>query len=338
MKVLSHSCTVRCRQCPGVLQFQPDPARALTVSGVEVLTDVDVLAATVVGCTQSGSGKTPCRGVASILAGESEELGVGGAKPMEADLRVLTDGGPPQLMELASDGGSVLGRSTGKTLLSFVMLDTFGRPMANEALELVDVSGRVLRVRTDDEGRVEQETDQVGALVQIRREGEEAEEAARQDEEAEAARDDIKYYDVAAGVVVPEDPEPTINAMARQYYDKQKTKILITSGVRSAVAQARAMIGKLRAGDDLAVYRRQDLVREVKAAWRNGGGVSGVAAVIRAQVARGAYLSRHLTGRAIDVRSRGMSAAQKADFEAAATAHASSWVLERRPPHYHLQF
>jgi len=81
-------------------------------------------------------------------------------------------------------------------------------------------------------------------------------------------------------------------------------ELYVTSGVRSAADQARAMMAKLEADSDaLDIYVRDDLVAELLAAdfarWTE---------LIEAQIAAGHYLSAHLTGRALDLRTAGAGA------------------------------
>ena len=60
--------------------------------------------------------------------------------------------------------------------------------------------------------------------------------------------------------------------------------------------------------------------------------------VIEGQVKKGIYLSKHLRAGAIDVRSRDMSNKEKEYFKQAIKGVANSFILEKKPPHWHLQF
>ncbi len=60
--------------------------------------------------------------------------------------------------------------------------------------------------------------------------------------------------------------------------------------------------------------------------------------VIKAQMKKGKYISKHLNVGAVDVRSRDMSAKEKEAFKKSAKKHAKTVILEITPPHWHLQF
>ena len=88
--------------------------------------------------------------------------------------------------------------------------------------------------------------------------------------------------------------------------------LVVTSGIRTANAQAAAMLSKLergQTGDDLlALYVRDDLVNELLATGRTQ---SQWAEVIQAQIDRGDLLSSHLSGRAVDLRTSNLSDDQR---------------------------
>lgn len=108
----------------------------------------------------------------------------------------------------------------------------------------------------------------------------------------------------------------------------------VTSGVRTAAAQAAAMLSKLSQGDDLmALYRDDGKIARLLTlpadpqAW---------AAQIQQWVDEGSYLSRHLTGRALDLRIRDLDEGQIALVTSSAKELGARVLREGTPPHLHL--
>lgn len=137
-----------------------------------------------------------------------------------------------------------------------------------------------------------------------------------------------------------------LDAVAARVFKASRHRLHVTSGVRTPRSQARAMYNKLRAGGSLGIYMRQDLVKPIHAAWREGRRkkwkadrtVEAMAAVLARQVAAGHYLSRHLSGRGFDLRSVGMPRkARSALYRAVREVGGLSIIEERRPPHFHLE-
>ena len=66
--------------------------------------------------------------------------------------------------------------------------------------------------------------------------------------------------------------------------------------------------------------------------------IDALADVLRAQMDRGVYVSAHLRAGAVDVRSRGMSAADKRAFVAGVEEVGGAEVIEEStPPHFHVE-
>jgi len=113
-------------------------------------------------------------------------------------------------------------------------------------------------------------------------------------------------------------------------------EIVVTSGYRDAAAQARAMIEKVRQGGptELRIYGDRAAVAALlalpldEAAWT---------AQIAAWEAVGRRLSRHQTGRGVDIRTRDIAPARVRQIETAARALGWNTLLEGIPPHLHLE-
>ena len=113
-------------------------------------------------------------------------------------------------------------------------------------------------------------------------------------------------------------------------------ELVVTSGYRSPGAQARAMLAKIEQGgeDELRIYGDRAAVAALLALPREE---SAWTAQIAEWAAAGRYLSRHQTGKALDLRTRDVDPARVRLIEA--TARALGWrtLLEAVPPHLHLQ-
>jgi len=113
--------------------------------------------------------------------------------------------------------------------------------------------------------------------------------------------------------------------------------VVITSGLRSVSDQASAMWTKITGGDDLYdLYSQKDLIGEVMS---SASSKSAIRAVIAEQVNRGRYLSDHMRGNAVDIRSRDLSSSQKATVMALADELGAKPVDETTSasPHIHVE-
>lgn len=155
-----------------------------------------------------------------------------------------------------------------------------------------------------------------------------------------------RSFTAEPGIVLNALIEEKAEAIGAIYLAATRRRIHVTSGVRPPLRQARAMYQKLRAGGSLGVYKRQDLVRPVREAYLDGRRkrlgkertIAAMAEVLERQVADGQLLSSHLSGRAFDVRSSGLTRRQKAAFREAVRRVGGVRVIEeRRPPHFHLE-
>ena len=111
--------------------------------------------------------------------------------------------------------------------------------------------------------------------------------------------------------------------------------IYVTSATRTPEQQAAALVTKRNLGDNLyALYRRDDIVKELMAVPNT---TAAMAAVIRKWMGRNVYLSRHMRGDALDIRSKDIQPAQIQAIMAAARGLASKAILESTPPHIHVE-
>lgn len=105
--------------------------------------------------------------------------------------------------------------------------------------------------------------------------------------------------------------------------------ILVTSGVRLAEEQAAAMArNRINKGDDSQrqLYRQNpDLIAELLAVPAT---TAAMTPVLQAQIKRGRFISRHLRGDAIDIRTNNLTYEQRTRVEAAAKELDATTVFE----------
>jgi len=109
----------------------------------------------------------------------------------------------------------------------------------------------------------------------------------------------------------------------------------VTSGVRSARAQADAMFKKIELGDTtLSDYRNRDYAQAIIDAHPN----LELATERIIDFADNGIGSVHLSGKAIDFRIYTLSEAQKQKLLAAIAAQGGRAIVEEIPPHIHASF
>jgi|GEM_PF-1730525 len=158
-----------------------------------------------------------------------------------------------------------------------------------------------------------------------------------------------RLYDVESDATVPFAVERLVDRIARSHYASTHHRLTVTSGSRGPDKQARAMFDKLELGDNiLALYRDQEAARQIKAAYdagkKEGGSadkiIEAMTTVIRAQVATGVYISKHLKDGAVDIRITDMGPDEAADFRKQVSESddiIEVGLEETKPPHFHLE-
>lgn len=159
----------------------------------------------------------------------------------------------------------------------------------------------------------------------------------------------IKAYSISDNsVVLGVGVEDIIKPIAFRFYcnTSPNKSIVITSGYRSPIAQAKAMFTKLELKDDLVkLYKNKAAAMEVKVEYdtrkknkeTDAAIVSGIQAVLEGQVAKGIYISSHLNSKAFDVRSRDMSSNDIILFRKVCDGFVQKFLHELKPPHLHLE-
>lgn len=112
--------------------------------------------------------------------------------------------------------------------------------------------------------------------------------------------------------------------------------LTVTSGVRSASAQADAMLKKLQAGGAQELYEVYASDATVKKLLDSGRDATTWARIIQDETAKGVRLSRHLGGGSLDLHTATLSSAQVDKIKAAVKATGGSYLYEDAPPHLHV--
>ena len=153
-------------------------------------------------------------------------------------------------------------------------------------------------------------------------------------------------YRVRRRVKLTKDNEAIVARIAARFFLDTGRELVVTSGLRDANTQARAMyVKRSRGGSLVGLYRNKIAIGAIEQAYQQGvkkrqgadAIVARMAKVIAGQIARGVYISRHLQAGAVDIRSRTMSVRDHRAFRQAAAAEGARVLLERRPPHYHVR-
>jgi hypothetical protein len=131
--------------------------------------------------------------------------------------------------------------------------------------------------------------------------------------------------------------------MGRIYVRRTKRPLIATSFKRTPMEQARAMRNNIRRYGVryvLGIYRHSAAAREIIWAYsanhhRPQQALTEMSHIISTQVARGVYVSDHLRGNAVDIRSRGRNGARLAILREA--AHEVGATVLKEIDHYHVR-
>ena len=152
-------------------------------------------------------------------------------------------------------------------------------------------------------------------------------------------------YAVLPDVTLSDRAAAKVERLDRAYFQKTGTHLVVTSGTRDPIRQAKAMYKMLRLGADiLELYRHKAAAREIKQAYDSSAGkppedaIGAIHAVLQAQMDRGVFISAHLRAGAVDIRNKTMSPAERRAFVKSVEELGGAALLEEtKPPHYHLQ-
>jgi peptidoglycan hydrolase-like protein with peptidoglycan-binding domain len=137
-----------------------------------------------------------------------------------------------------------------------------------------------------------------------------------------------------------------VERLAYLYYLWTGERITVKSGTRTPRSQAEDMYDNWYFGRNTRThYKNREAEREIRQAYNasiaahesRSATVNAMTKVIETQVRRHDYISLHLIGRAVDVRSHGMSPDDKVIFEELGAKLPGVRVLHEEN-HYHLQF
>jgi hypothetical protein len=149
----------------------------------------------------------------------------------------------------------------------------------------------------------------------------------------------------SSAVVLNPALERKAGEIADAFFNLTGKDIVLTDGNRTALDQATQVYAKILS-HDLTIYTNQKAAQEIKAAYDSavsagkskGEVIKAMAAVIEKQIRNKVYISKHLTGKAFDVRSRDMTTNQKKTFkQVVQTIGGLTMIEEGKPPHFHIQ-
>ena len=156
------------------------------------------------------------------------------------------------------------------------------------------------------------------------------------------------HYEVLPHVALPMEIELAVARLADRFYSRARCPLVITSGPRTPESQAFAMYLKINQGASLrGLYRKTEAAQEIRKAYdagrrarkKHGPIIADMAEVIRQQMARGVYISPHLKGGAVDIRSRTLNRRAKIALQDAVARFRGMRLIreEKIPPHFHLE-
>jgi hypothetical protein len=149
----------------------------------------------------------------------------------------------------------------------------------------------------------------------------------------------------SASIILSPAVEKKVNEVADAFFNLTNKKIVITDGTRTSQQQALQVHNKILA-HDLGIYINHKAANEIKAAFdlaksqgkAKADVLKAMAAVIEKQVERKVFISRHLTGKAFDVRNIDMTLNQQNIFkQVIQTIGGMTLLPEGKPPHFHVQ-
>jgi len=156
-------------------------------------------------------------------------------------------------------------------------------------------------------------------------------------------------YTRLPGVEIPAAIAARLAEFAAAFQRETGKALVITDGTRDPAVQASRMLRNLDRGDDIVRnYANKSAARVVRDAYvrarrerlPDSEVLAALTAVIRAQVAAGDYVSKHLREGAVDVRTHDLTRRELGVLRRLAAARDVEVVDETRTatPHYHLNF
>jgi peptidyl-tRNA hydrolase len=149
----------------------------------------------------------------------------------------------------------------------------------------------------------------------------------------------------SSSIILSPAVEKKVNEVADAFFNLTNKKIVITDGTRTPQQQALQVYNKILT-NDLGIYINHKAANEIKVAFdlaKSQGKakadiLNAMAVVIEKQIASKVFISRHLTGRAFDVRNKDMTPNQQNIFRQVIQTRGGMTVLpEGKPPHFHVQ-
>jgi hypothetical protein len=159
----------------------------------------------------------------------------------------------------------------------------------------------------------------------------------------------MNNVNISPDVDVPNHLRPRLSELADRYYEATGKKLTVTDGVRTAQDQAQRVLERIEdkgMEDTLTFYRDSEGIKRVVEAYGSQetaeGRLEAMAKVIKERAEQGKYLSNHLPGNSLDIRSNDMTSDEtkvfKRLFDGREGIELSDHTLRGVHPHYHLDF
>lgn len=141
-----------------------------------------------------------------------------------------------------------------------------------------------------------------------------------------------------SGVELNEDMHTFLSALRSKVSTSTVPTIYVTSGIRSASAQASALSKKIAAGSTLNdLFQLYSDDEQVQAIWNARSSVSAMASILQGYMNQGRFMSRHMRGDALDFSGSRHSETQRKAIGEAARSLGAEVVYESKPTHVHVE-
>lgn len=141
-------------------------------------------------------------------------------------------------------------------------------------------------------------------------------------------------YTAASGVILTGGQTAFLKAL-RAILDPS-VPLHVTSGVRDAGRQAEAMLVKYRAGGAKALYDLYAADSTITKLVKTKATGAEWTKVLKAEVAAGARITKHMGGGSLDIQTKTLTGAQVQKLLAAVKAMGATYIQESTPPHLHV--
>jgi hypothetical protein len=159
----------------------------------------------------------------------------------------------------------------------------------------------------------------------------------------------MNNVNILPDVNVPNYLRPRLSELADRYQEATSKKLTVTDGLRTAQDQAKRVIERIETEgkeDTLTFYRDSEGIKKVVEAYDSQetaeGKLEAMGNIIKERAGQGKYLSNHLPGNSVDIRSRDMTFEEREAFKRLVGGYEDIKLLDETDrkvqPHFHLDF